>query len=30
MGVFSEMDIERKTDGNQTAQPVSKDDEILA
>ena len=30
MGVFSEMDLERKADGNQTAQPVSKDDEILA
>lgn len=29
MGVFSEMDLERKADGNQTAQPVSKDDEIL-
>ena len=30
MVVFSEMDLERKADGNQTAQPVSKDDEILA
>ena len=30
MGVFSEMDLERKADGNQTAEPVSKDDEILA
>ena len=30
MGVFSEMDLERKAEGNQTAQPVSKDDEILA
>lgn len=30
MGVFSEMDLERKADGNQTAQLVSKDDEILA
>lgn len=30
MGVFSEMDIERKADGNQIAQPVSTDNEILA
>lgn len=30
MGVFSEMDIERKADRNQIAQPVSTDNEILA